>query len=1222
MSLETRTRLKDLIALLRRAYPDGISTSEIAQEMGVTRQTASKDINRLGDEGVPIIENKRRYCLSPDYDQMIPLNAAQAWLLYLPLRRLVRAQLHRNPLVRGLLRKVTGLLQDEMADELAPEDSQVEPNSDAVFRELVDCWQESRLAEITYKKLNAEHVTEMVVAPWWFEPAVWTDAFYLVCGLKRRDGSFKMLTLKIDRIQSVRKLLTRFERPETKALTGAIRQAWGIWLGEEGEPVCVRLRFHPRQFGRLRESRWHPSEIISRDPDGWVIWEAELSEPQEVLPWVRSWGADVEVLEPDGLRWMLYQETQKLARLYHNKLVVPIPAYFHLHAKWEEAQDPDVHPLIYHFIDVAEVMLALWEQALSEQTRRAFCGYLGLDPQSTGRLLAFWAALHDLGKAGPEFQRRYVVRIPVLVKAGLVFPSQASLHPVRHGILTTWALKDLLVQEGGLNPFDARQIAFALGGHHGAWPVSSSFLASSLKSSDKGDASWSAVRKEIFLAVQALYQPDCRVALPEKQDEANTFLTLFSGLVSVADWIGSMADHFPFVDDYLPLTTYAEQAGRQARKVLEQIGWLGWKADGSLLAFADLFPEIPAPNPIQASTFQAGLDCDLPALLILEAPTGIGKTEAALYLADTWAQRLKGRGIYIAMPTQATSNQMHDRVTRFLQGRYPAQSLDVHLVHGAALLGDGPDIPAVERIGQDNEPAQATAQAQSWFLPRKRTLLAPFGVGTVDQALMSVLQTNHFFVRLFGLGQKVVIFDEVHAYDTYMSTLFQRLLRWLRSTGTSVILLSATLPEKTRTELAAAWLGKPDVVLPPAAYPRLSLINSNQSATVALPAPAPRVLHLDRQPTCPQAVAAYLKEKLHQGGCAAVVCNRVARAQEIFQALQKQNIVAPENLILFHARFPFAWRKAIEDSVLALFSKTGRRPLKAIVVATQVIEQSLDLDFDIMLTDLAPVDLLLQRAGRLHRHARNDAHRPPAVQRPCLALMTPRLDGDLPAFGLDARIYDEPTLLRTWMVLQGRDQITLPDETSALIEAVYGGGLPVEEWPADFRLALETAGEKACLAHEKEIHQAKQRLVALPEDEELLTGGNDGLEEDNPAVNQAFRALTRLAEPGVSLVCLHQTKDGPALEPDGTGAPLDLSARPTLSLTRALLRRVVAVQNRAVVDYFIQNGTTSAGWKKSAALRYHYPVVFDANGKFPLEGAGLTLKLTRKLGLEILKEAK
>ena len=224
----------------------------------------------------------------------------------------------------------------------------------------------------------------------------------------------------------------------------------------------------------------------------------------------------------------------------------------------------------------------------------------------------------------------------------------------------------------------------------------------------------------------------------------------------------------------------------------------------------------------------------MPTLIVIEAPTGIGKTELALYIADCWLQQHAGRGLYVAMPTQSTSNQMYTRVGEFLHQRYPDSPINFHLVHGqAAWLDELKQQVELQGVGDDGK---AHLVAENWFNPRKRTLLAPFGVGTVDQALMSVLQTKHFFVRLFGLSHKVVIFDEVHAYDTYMNTIFHLLLTWLSAIGTSVIILSATLPGSTRRALVKAYTGK-DLPTSELQYPALTIANAEQQNTLPLPKP-------------------------------------------------------------------------------------------------------------------------------------------------------------------------------------------------------------------------------------------------------------------------------------------------------------------------------------------------------------------------------------------------
>lgn len=895
-----------------------------------------------------------------------------------------------------------------------------------------------------------------------------------------------------------------------------------------------------------------------------------------------------------------------------------IPAYFYLWAKTNR-DTGQIHPLIYHLMDVGEVVLGLWTTSLVPAVRLQFSRILGIGDEETAHLLAFWASLHDIGKAAPQFQRKYEPVVPLLMENGFGFPSP-SPHPAPHGVLTAWALENLLQEETGLPVRAARLIARALGGHHGTWPIPSQMQIPNLQSSDKGDDAWHEARKGLARAVMEIFQPPANFQFPTAQNEVNTLLVLFSGLVSVADWIGSSTDFFQFESAFLPPDEYARRSARQAEEALRYLGWVGWEPDGMKPDFEQLFHF--SAHASQEAAFQNAENLPQPTLLIIEAPTGSGKTETALYLADRWLQASQGRGIYIAMPTQATSNQMFGRVEQFLTGRYPDQIINLHLVHGAALLMDCNQVPEwMEVFDEEGAPQSGGVRAQTWFLPRKRTLLAPFGVGTVDQALMSVLQTRHFFVRLFGLGQKVVVFDEVHAYDTYMSVLFRRLLAWLRSIGTSVILLSATLPETVRSELVAAWLGGKAGRLPPCKYPRLTLAAGDRLESIPLPEPPPRHLRLEWIHTEPEALAAQLSEKLIEGGCAAVICNRVARAQQIYQALKQAAIVPQDGLILFHARYPYEWRKEIEDRVLGLFSKNGRRPEKAIVVATQVIEQSLDLDFDYMISDLAPVDLLLQRAGRLHRHAEaNVDKRPRRLAEPTLAVTLPAIRDGAPDFGPDERVYERAMLLRSWLMLQERAALNLPQDTAELIEGVYDSA--PEPVDAATAAAVHAADEKARRERESAVSQAKSRLVPRPDDEELLNSRNENLEEDDPNVHEAFQALTRLSEPGVSLVCLHRTAKGLALDPNGAGAPLDLNSKPDVDLMRAYLKRTVTVQRKEVVQYFQEKRVQliPQAWKETAALRYDFPVIFDEEGRYPLEGAPLTLFLSRETGLEIRKE--
>lgn len=891
---------------------------------------------------------------------------------------------------------------------------------------------------------------------------------------------------------------------------------------------------------------------------------------------------------------------------------------------WAKLGDGSVHSLCYHLIDVAQVTLAMWRNVLDAATKQQFAKWFRLGEEQTGRLLAFFAGLHDLGKASPAFQAKLPLLQQRLQESGFTFPSFPSSRLPPHGHISALTLRCLLPTVLNLSPQDAKLIATAVGGHHGSWPAPYHLKPPVLNSAHRGDGAWIEARRMlVHLLWETLELQPVSLKLPDKPGIRNALLCLISGLVCVADWIGSITEYFPYQNHAVPPQEYAQTAGDQARKALQHLGWGKWHTDRRIMTFKQMFPFLPAPNQIQEAVIGLVEKVAPPALLIIEAPTGSGKTEAALYVADIWLQSTSGRGLYVAMPTQATSNQMYDRVRRFLVQRYPGQVLNLQLVHGNALMEERTTASVTQDIrDSDESTAEGTVRAETWFLPRKRSLLAPFGVGTVDQALLSVLQTRHFFVRLYGLSNKVVVFDEVHAYDTYMSELLQRLLRWLGTIGASVLLLSATLPQETRHQLISAYLSK-ESDLPPSRYPRITIASRDRVCQIPLDS-SHRTVHLERVGNEPEEIAELLNRKLCTGGCAAVICNRVQRAQQLYAVIKRANIVPPEDLILFHARFPLVWREEIECSVLRKFSRSSfsadsanpARPVKAIVVATQVIEQSLDLDFDYIISDLAPIDLLIQRAGRLHRHPANDPRRSAALRVPTLTIAVPQDNGGVPNFGHDERVYDRSVLLKTWYMLKDCDKISIPDDTTRLIESVYGGALTVvdEQW----RNAIERAEEQAAKARQNAVFQARGCMIGEPEDEDLPWAMTGELEEEDPTVHTALRALTRLAEPSVSLVCLHAVHGSVFLDPECEGQAVDLTSSPDAALTRELLRRTITVQRHEVVEHF-HKCIPYAPWRENAALRYHYPVVFE-QGRCKPKDASFTLVLTREMGLEIVIE--
>jgi CRISPR-associated endonuclease/helicase Cas3 len=1231
---ENKQELKQQI-WLKVQQNHGIRTQEIATRLNLQVRRLNNYLRELKDEGK--IEQQGwgwhplefrgprlyRFELSPE----------EVITLYLGARLLVKQHDHRNEPAETALRKLASVLRSDapigkeierVADELAQRGENRQYQS--IFRVIVEAYAYRWKIKLEYKPLGEKAFTT-TFATYLIEPSLVGAATYII-----GESSIvkDIREYKLGRIQSVEMIEESYNIPEKYQGLEVMRHAWSVIGGEA--KIDIVLRFSPDVRERVLETEWHPLQLPPRDdPErpGWLRWEAKVPSTVDMVPWIRSWGADCEVLKPKELRAEVIQHVRDLA-IQYKVTTTKMNAYSLLWAKADKKDSSKIHRLVYHLIDVGQVALAMWTKAIDKETKRKFCEWLKCDEETAGRTLAFLISLHDLGKASPTFQLKIKHQpiIDEIRKAGFWLPKNNPPESSPHGVVSTWILWSLLPKILKVSERDATMIAKALGGHHGTWPTPPQIIGVNPNDKGSADLSWDTVRQELVQAMIEIFNPALVFSLPENQEELNVMLTLFSGFTSVADWVGSMTEHFPYENSTnLPLSEYVTRSTQAAETALTQLGWFGWQADGKTLKFKEMFPfEM---NSVQERVVEEVGKISQPAFLILESPTGSGKTEAALYAADTWLQSQRGHGMYIAMPTQATSNQMYDRVTKFLLKRYPKEILNFHLVHGGALLEDKKPIEMQEISDNDQNNNEGSVRAETWFLPRKRTLLAPFGVGTVDQALMSVLQTRHFFVRMFGLQNKVVVFDEVHAYDTYMSELFKQLLRWLSKIGVSVILLSATLPEKTRRELTAAYLGKKevDLHLPPAEYPRLTIaVVMEEPKSIPLESQSSRTVQLEWSDIDPKIIVEKLKASLRDGGCAAVICNRVQRAQDVFNEIKLAGLVPEGDLILFHARFPFQWRKEIEDEVLDKFGKNADdaskpnpfRPTKSIVVATQVIEQSLDLDFDYMISDIAPVDLLIQRAGRLHRHSQNDSSRPENLKNAKMQIVSPKTDV-IPKFGYDEKIYDRSIMLKTWLTLKDETEMNLPSQTTFLIEKVYGEDFEIND--EVLQKEMEEAIEKAEQEERKAISKAERQLIGKPTEPALLKQENSNLDEEDPTVHAAFRAMTRDAEPSISLICLHRVGEKLYLDPANTETPLDTTAKPDKDLVKELLRRSVSLQHYAVVDHFKDDshGAKWKEWKEVAALKYSVPIVFE-NGRCKLEEIKYTLVLDRQTGITIQKE--
>lgn len=314
MSDPARQRQQAIIDILLKS-PDGLTPSELSREFGVSRQTITQDLTDLSAKGVEKIEGTHRYRIDARaHFRPMHLSLAHVWLLYLLLRRVVRADLHHDTQFSTLLYRLATLLHEDIADFLMPATTSQESKRNTVFADVVDAWRQEKYVEVRYQPLHQKEASRLVIAPWWFEPAVWSDSLYLIGGLHSQSGTDKPITLKLERIQSVRLMNNTFQRPDPQVIQDYLKLTWGIWVSEQ-DPAEVVLRFHYRQKQRLFETHWHPDQEITEEGE-WIIWRAKVAEPREMLPWIRGWGADVEVIAPPSLRDELIGEARALAKLY------------------------------------------------------------------------------------------------------------------------------------------------------------------------------------------------------------------------------------------------------------------------------------------------------------------------------------------------------------------------------------------------------------------------------------------------------------------------------------------------------------------------------------------------------------------------------------------------------------------------------------------------------------------------------------------------------------------------------------------------------------------------------------------------------------------------------------------------------------------------------------------------------------------------------------------
>ena len=889
--------------------------------------------------------------------------------------------------------------------------------------------------------------------------------------------------------------------------------------------------------------------------------------------------------------------------------------FYCLAAKSGQGQQDGWLPIWAHLFDTAGVM----EQLLTRWCPNIAGDRTDLSNQEWTRLCVFLALVHDMGKCTPVFQSKITAHIPEL---NARFEDLGIEVPDNHTFLESGKTPHGLSGEAILLHLGCPPgIAAVVGAHHGRpqeigddvedWLeyYEENFYGLDGEDSPAGEQ-WEVLWQEwLDLALH-----ECGYSSVEELPQMDVpSQMLAAGMLIMADWIASNPAYFPLLE--------LGDTGRSLDYPLRiQEGWKKlnlpqqWHPDTTyidVLEFKKRFGFMW--NSVQQEVVRAIEESGQPGIFILEAQMGVGKTEAALAGAELIAGKLGCSGIFFGLPTQATANGIFPRLKQWAQRQSEQARHGIQLAHGMAELNEEYQSVFHGAAVQNEDADEKGLVVHPWFEGRKQALLSEFVIGTVDQLLMAALKQKHVMLRHLGLAGKVVIVDECHAYDAYMNRYLDRALNWLGTYGVPVILLSATLPARRRRELIFSYQ---NTTVPQKerldweesrAYPLLTWTDGREvrQRNIQVDQP-PRLVQMEQANR--QQIPRLIKHAVSKGGCVGIVVNTVRQAQQLAQELH--DMFPDYSVLLIHSGLLMADRSEREAELLRVLGKgsTPEQRNGVIVVGTQILEQSLDIDFDFLITQLCPMDLLLQRLGRLHRHGRQ---RPEGLDKAVCAV----LDRDTPDDGTIA-VYGKWLLYRTSQLLP--EQIVLPADISPLVQQTYQTG--------DEFLSKEDPAFPFWQEHQQNIRLKESRAQSfrLPSFDELDETMHGLLDSSLGNGDWTAQATVRDGAPGLDVLVMERRDSGEVAflpwQYGGAAVPRDhipsqqecrQILRQRIQLPRALCGRALDCTIAALESL---RQAMVPEWNYAPLLQGELFLFLDEHGKTELCGYQLTY--TRVLGLQ------
>lgn len=877
-------------------------------------------------------------------------------------------------------------------------------------------------------------------------------------------------------------------------------------------------------------------------------------------------------------------------------------------------------PLLQHAQDVTDVIEHVAHQLVASGRLNRLQDNLG--GMELSKVLKAAAWFHDCGKISWFFQPKVPELYGRVTQHGYHGPSsyttptnkQMAVNPhslVGAHAVATW-LSDRAIRK------DCDSIVgwkYVIGGHHGVFPVLEESDVFQLEPSK-----WQKARERFLdygMKIIGLDLDDITGLATLSWGAAEQ--ALITGILIAADWVGSNEQYFPYE---------AVDPENRLAEALDRLDLGGvWLPSGDI---ADHFAErfnLPAHSEMR-SVQRAGIDVALrqqqPFFALVEDETGGGKTETALAMAEIIAAKFDLNGLFFAQPTRVTSDAMFSRVAHWLRSGVGSDApISTILAHGKAEFSEefrSLSSGRIQAVYDDEGSDGAALEATQWFRGRKTNLLASVVVGTIDQLLFAALKSKHVVLRHLGLVGKVVIIDEIHAADTYMRQYLTRVLEWLGYYQVPVIALSATLPPEQRKQLATAYHEgaakfdgsdrKPDSGN---RYPRIT-VTCGAGVETVYPIPDGRRIrhtHVEFLEGDLEELAHAVLSEAERGGCIAVICSTINRAQQLYDLLGG---VEDEEVELLHSRFLTDHRFEKETLLVSKLGKDGKqRPQRLIVVSTQIIEQGLDLDFDLMFSDIAPLDLLIQRMGRLHRHQHLDALRPECMKELRLVVVgvgKPNEKDDAPHIphGLVA-VYRAAPLLRSALVLKrhldaNSGVVTAPDHVAPLVADAYDHLLcPPDAWKQKWKAAEQENQE----FHESQRVRASQFCIPSPCNEDLESWST----VLSPTNEQQGVAQVRDSDDSYEVVVVMRIGDGlyalphvSELEEQRLDGIIELDWSVARMLAKCTVRLPEWLITSSTLAELEKDGQES--WQKSPWLKGQLPLVLDENLQRVLNGQLLT----------------